>query len=198
MVNETIEQFIFELSHLPAQSGLFNPYAPNGTQTANLRRYLHHMQSIQPAVLLIGEALGYRGGRLTGIPFTSPALLQSHSFFSGYKSDQAVSEATATMVWDCFETIRFVPLCWNAVPLHPFRVGKEQSNRAPTLAEIDRYSPFINRLLGLFSIKCVVAVGNRAEQALTRLQISHKKVRHPSYGGKQAFSDGLHYIIEAL
>ena len=35
------------------------------------------------------------------------------------------------------------------------------------------------------------AIGNHASASLTRLEIAHEKVRHPSQGGKQKFVAGM-------
>ena len=47
----------------------------NQLRRHNLTRYLSAMEQSRPTLLLVGEAPGYRGCRLTGIPFTSSHTL---------------------------------------------------------------------------------------------------------------------------
>jgi len=101
------------------------------------------------------------------------------------------TEASATMVWATIRCADPVPLLWNAFPFHPFLTGNPHSNRAPTASELLLGAPFLEKLIDLFPIEQVVAIGNLASQSLTRLGVPHKKVRHPSQGGKQKFVDGM-------
>jgi len=47
----------------------------------NLLTYFVHMKKLKPKILLLGEAPGYKGCRLTGVPFTSEKILSNHLFF---------------------------------------------------------------------------------------------------------------------
>src|SRR3954464_15895181 len=47
----------------------------NAVRRRNLRLYLGELETIGPRVLLIGEAVSYRGGRLTGIAFVSESVM---------------------------------------------------------------------------------------------------------------------------
>jgi len=40
-------------------------------------------------------------------------------------------------------------------------------------------------------LETVVAAGNPASRSLTRMQIAHTRVRHPSPGGKRMFLEGV-------
>ena len=48
----------------------------------NLNLYLENMKKIAPKILLLGEAPGYNGCGLTGIPFTSEKIIATTPFFS--------------------------------------------------------------------------------------------------------------------
>jgi uracil-DNA glycosylase len=88
-----------------------------------------------------------------------------------------------------------LPLLWNVFPFHPHKPGQPQSNRTPKQSEFVWGRPFLIKLLRHFPIQTVVAVGNKADLALTNWGIRHQKVRHPSHGGKVAFRRGVQQIV---
>jgi len=123
-------------------------------------------------ILLVGEAPGYRGARVSGIPFTSERQL----------TGAGPAEATATVVHRVLAELGLTEsvLLWNVVPTHP---GTGTSNRAPTRAEVAAGLPFAEELA---AGRLVVAVGRIAAAAL-----GVAYVRHPSHGGAAAFREGL-------
>jgi len=174
----------------------------NKIRRDNLQAYLQRMTAIQPQFMLVGEAPGYRGARLTGIPFISPDMLTQLPSRLGI-SPLTVSnewphiqkEASATIMWETLSQVTAVPLLWNAFPFHPHKPNNLQSNRRPTSKELALGRPFLQELNNLFTIQTIIAVGNTAAQALTRWDIPHEKVRHPSYGGKADFQTGLFKLL---
>ncbi len=123
-------------------------------------------------ILLVAEAPGYRGTRVSGVPLTSERQL----------TGAGPAEATATIVHSVLAGLGLADdvLLWNVVPTHP---GDERSNRRPTRAEVAGGLPFVHELAGG---RRVVAVGRVAHAALGGVYI-----RHPSHGGLEAFSQGL-------
>jgi uracil-DNA glycosylase len=82
-------------------------------------------------------------------------------------------------------------LAWNCIPFHLHRPGEALTNRTPTLAEIDRWLPFLEGLVALLAPQQVIAVGRNAERALARLGVTPLGVRHPAHGGAKAFQTGM-------
>ena len=150
--------------------GTYNQYADSNLRRTRLRGYLE-AHACAP-IVLVGEAAGFRGARVSGIPFTSERQL----------TGAGPAEASATIVHRVLEALGLHAdvLLWNAVPTHP---GTETSNRRPTRAEIDAARPFLEELT---RGRRVVAVGRVAARALDA-----PYVRHPSHGGAVAFAAGL-------
>ncbi|MFN2627357.1 MAG: uracil-DNA glycosylase [Gaiellaceae bacterium] len=148
----------------------YNQYARSPVRRARLAAYLEARNGAP--VVLVGEAAGYRGARVSGIPFTSERQL----------TGRGRAEATATIVHRALQELDLedLVLLWNVVPTHP---GTTSSNRAPTRAEIEAARPF---LAELSAGRRVIAVG-RLAAAVT----GAPSIRHPSHGGASDFRAGL-------
>ena len=183
----------------------------NTIRRDNLRLYLGEMERIQPAMLLVGEAVSYRGGRLTGIAFVSETVMLAGvetnngrvlGADQGYRKatdgPKLSTEASATMVWGTIRSIRPLPMLWNAFPFHPFHPGNPLSNRVPTSSELALGGELLARLLRLFDFRTIVAIGNQSSLCLTRLGVGHAKVRHPSMGGKNLFLEGMAQLSQTM
>jgi uracil-DNA glycosylase len=201
--NPDIEQIIALLESRPATADVANPYRLP-YRSHNLRTYLHAMLA-RPGrrILLVGEALGYRGGLLTGIPVSSGALLTRapHPFLrllrDRVEGCGAAGEASATIVWGYLQRRRTLPLFWNAFPFHPHRVGVQASNRAPTAAEIEEGQPYLQRVAALFRPERIAGLGKSGTDAAARALPQHtvRRIRHPSHGGKADFFRGMDALL---
>jgi uracil-DNA glycosylase family 4 len=153
-----------------------NQYARSQIRRDRLRTYLEARASAE--IILVGEAAGYRGARISGLPFTSERQL----------TGSGPAEASATIVHRVLDELGVEDdvLLWNVVPTHP---GTRASNRRPTSAEVRTARPFLDELT---RGRQIVAVGRLAAAVLDA-----PYVRHPSHGGASAFASGLRRVLAA-
>lgn len=208
-----ITDFVHDLANTQPCHDSVNQYAhdnpKNAIRRANLTRYLQQMHTLKPKIMLIAEAPGYRGARLTGVPFSSRAILQDgidgvplFRLENGYQlpddtENTAWKEATATIVWNTIHRFSPPPLNWNSYPFHPHLPDKPLTNRKPHKPETEIGKHFLTRLIAMFDIEHIVAVGNTAEATLNAMNIPCEKVRHPAQGGKNDFVTGIQKLFEA-
>lgn len=205
----SIADFLQLLAAIAGTATAFNPYAGQSrgclVRRRNLSLYFQRMLERRPRLLLLGEAPGYRGCRVTGVPFTSEAILLADDSpfglfgaaagFAVGESQRWRHEASASAVWQTLVELDVLPLLWNAFPSHPHQPARPDSNRPPTTRELDQGRIVVLDLLELFSIERVIAVGNKPAVALTRWGIAGPKVRHPGHGGRTAFRRELGNLL---
>jgi uracil-DNA glycosylase family 4 len=157
-------------AHIGRTTNFYRDGAGAALRRARLAAYLEARS--EAPLLLVGEAPGYRGARVSGIPFTSERQL----------TGSGPAEATATIVQRVLAELGLTDqvLLWNVVPTHP---GTDRSNRAPTRAEVAAGRLFAEELA---RGRRVLAVGRIAANALEA-----QYIRHPSHGGVAEFRDGL-------
>jgi uracil-DNA glycosylase len=154
----------------------FNFYRDGAGADVRRERLGAYLDSRRRALLiLVGEAAGYRGARVSGIAFTSERQL----------TGTGPAEISASVVQRTLAELGLTEsvVLWNLVPTHPHRAGEPASNRRPTAAEIEAAAPFLAELA---RDRIVVAVGRLAHRRL-----GGPYVRHPSHGGAAAFREGL-------
>ena len=164
-----MEPLVFVNALATARIGdTFNQYAGSELRCARLRMHLER----DADTVLVGEAAGYRGARVSGIAFTSERQL----------TGSGPAEASATIVHRVLAELGLEEsvLLWNVVPTHPGTAG---SNRRPTRGEVEAARPFLAEIV---RGRRVIAVGRLAARALEA-----PYVRHPSHGGAAPFSEGL-------
>jgi uracil-DNA glycosylase len=214
METNKVIKFIEALSQTPSPSlDSFNQFAYHNTfndiRRANLQRYLSQISQMNPSVLLVMEAPGYRGSRLTGVPVTSRRILVNgipelglYGTANGYQAvpepgfEKINGEQSATAVWGTLAALRKVAAVWNSYPFHPHKAGLPLTNRAPRRPETELGMRFLQDFIDLFHFETVIAVGNVADDTLNRMSIEHHKVRHPAQGGKNDFVRGMREILE--
>ena len=155
-----------------------------------------------------GEAPGYRGMTVTGIPFTNKALITGNDPFGMFGPDNGGADAPggadragrthrhgdverAGRAWTscrcCGAPIR-------SIPTSP---GGRGFNRTPSAPEIAAGTIFWQDLARLFGIESVVAVGNIGHRSVTASGLQVPKIRHPAHGGKELFRQGLQDLLDA-
>lgn len=181
---------------------LYGPGPEGRLREHNLRRYHQLMADVGPRVMLVGEAPGYRGHAVSGVPFTSmrelaarPGLISGDPEGDGFRVPQRPAagwEASSGIVWRALAAWRGpLPLIWGVCPNHPHLPGRPATNRAPRAAEVVAGTPIALALAEVFGIEEFVAVGRKAEGALVRAGVEATAVRHPAQGGARAFTEQL-------
>jgi uracil-DNA glycosylase len=171
-----MDSFIAELA--AARIGrTFNFYRDGSGADLRRERLRAYLAAREEApILLVGEAPGYRGARVSGIPFTSERQL----------TGTGPAEPTATIVRRTLAELGLEEqvVCWNVVPTHP---GTASTNRPPTRVEVAGGAPFLERLV---RGRRAIAVGRVAHAVL-----GGPYVRHPSRGGARAFAAALSDLL---
>jgi hypothetical protein len=196
---------LFDLLLTYQGPGVFNQYRDRdptldrphaaAIRRSNLRHYLNTFSDA--AYVLVGEAAGYAGCRFSGIPFTGEAQLVgpeplwwvADSNLTQSSFNAPWRERSAEIVWPALNGRRDCVL-WNAFPWHPFN-DNALSNRRPRISELRQASDILRCFLSLYPRSKVYAVGRVSQRALQALDIEATYIRHPSHGGKRAFTKGI-------
>jgi len=197
-----LEKLLESLRERPSSATVFNQYEDDNTLN-NLRQFLDYLLKHRHGVLLLGEAPGYRGCRLTGIPFTSGSVIREsiHEIFrqigGEIKLAKVDTEATASIFWEFFGTNRPIPILWNAFPFHPHIADDPETNRKPTRLEIEEGKRYLEMLCGIFRPRRLCSLGRVGQVILSNMFPKHEitYIRHPSRGGKKAFNKGMEKVI---
>lgn len=196
-----LNNLLRELSQRNSSGVVFNQYQDKDILN-NLNAYFKYILKHNNHILLIGEAPGYKGCRLTGIPFTSGDVIRnsSHKIFREIGETivlyKIVSENTATILWEFLNINKIVPILWNAFPFHPHKKGQPETNRKPTALEIEEGKIYLKLVCDAFKPKVLCSLGRVGEIILKDLFPKEKimYIRHPSHGGKRDFIKGMQKV----
>lgn len=189
---------------------VFNPWSQRDPITdlyqdaaaARRSRLLAHLDC-DAGFVLIGEAAGYQGAKVSGLAFTSERLLLEGAIPRARLDGRLTSrprpwsEPSATTVWGTLHRLGIADrtVLWNAYPWHPHKPGQRHSNRTPTRTERQTGVPVLQALLALFPRAQVLAVGRNAEASLAELGMPAPALRHPSMGGAALFAAHLRQVV---
>ncbi len=201
-----IEELLEKLANYPHSGTVANPYLEQYA-VDNLRFYFEYMLNQGgKRILLVGEAPGYRGCRITGIPFTSGrAFLKiPHPLLIALKDKihlpKIETESTATIVWNYLSTTEKIPLFWNSFPFHPHEKGKIRGNRTPDDAEIKFGVEILKTVHLIYNPEIVAGIGQKGATALKQIfpEQAIRYIRHPSFGGKSQFIAGMNDTFDPM
>jgi len=190
--------------------GVFNPWSdwnpddlPDDGPSARADRLLRHLLHPSPRYLLVGEAIGHLGAKVSGIAFTSERLLYEGAVPRLHRQlqrriterDRPYSEPSATIVWRTAYRLGIADdlILWNAFPWHPHGPSPN-SNRPPLSDELALGFNYVESLVSFYDDLTVIAVGKHASRSLEVAGIPAQSVRHPSMGGSIEFADQLSSI----
>lgn len=190
--------------------GVVNPYRDadpdlDGPGAARCRRrnleaYLERVGT--PRLILLGEALGFRGGRFSGIAFTSERQLAGPAerrlpwatcppFRATSRNPALWLEPSGSVVWDALGGEAQGALLWNTFPWHPMAKTGPLTNRTPERSLVAANLHVLERLLAETDGASVLAVGRTAGAALAALGVEAPCLRHPAHGGASLFRSQL-------
>src|SRR6476646_9782048 len=219
MSRKQLDSFVQRLKASPS-GAVFNPWwevdRENDTgriapiiRRQQLRAYVRERLG-RAKLVVIGEALGYRGGHFSGIPMTPARMLlrKQRHIVAGIKprrtSEASVcpdgfSEPTATIVWGALLKIGVLPdefVLWNAFPWHSFDSRRGLlSNRMPNKSEQFSGRLVLTAFLALFPCPQIVALGKIAAAQLEQLGVNAHCLRHPASGGAKLFREQIAKIV---
>lgn len=181
----------------PDAEFLYDPATPEGAlRLANLRRYLELTAGAD--TVLVGEAPGWRGATITGVPFMSvreldarPGLLTGSAEGDGFARPDAPAaawELSASVVQKALRGWSRPPVNWPVYPNHPFRAPDRATNRPPRRPEVEAGAAVALELLRALRPARVIAIGRKAEHALAAAGVAATPVRHPAQGGAAIFA----------
>jgi hypothetical protein len=184
---------------------LDRPGAPR-QRRRNLEAYLDLVGT--PRVVLLGEAIGFRGGRFSGIAFTSERQLAGDDgrrlpwagppFAATSTRPELWLEPSGSIVWGALGGEPRGVLLWNAFPWHPYDSQSVQgplSNRTPERRLLTANLHVLEELLAATPGALRVAVGRTAQTALGLLGVEAPLLRHPAYGGAAIFRRQLAELL---
>jgi uracil-DNA glycosylase len=211
-MNSKLKSIIHDLSTQNFTDS-FNPYrdlceyfdVPESCKVRkkNLENYFEYFSKFDAVDLWIGRDLGYKGGRRTGIPFTSENNISNLNSKLGLnlkiESNSKVisSEVSANTIWEIFNNLSNNIIFWNIYPYHPHEKGNQLSNRKFNREEEAFGLKILEALIHTLNIKRIICIGNDSYKSLKKIKIENIliiSVRHPSYGGVNTFKEQISKI----
>lgn len=169
-------------------------------------------------IIVVAEAIGYQGGRFTGIAMTCERMIMGHHpqvgeehifsepssvmytrtssplshLLNDVQREKGFNEPTDTVVWGSILESNINPfdvILWNIFPFHPHHKGNPLSNRTPTAKELQEGWGFLEDILCMNPYAQVLAVGKKAGLTLEEHGMKVPILRHPANGGAKLFKE---------
>lgn len=230
-----IYEFINEIQAYQSKQNVFNPWrdydrafdidvkAPE-IRSQQMLEYLT-LRIPGARYLLVAEAVGYQGGKFTGIPLTSERiLLGKHKIISpayflenppGSRTSNpkninlnkmqksfGFTEPTATIIWGEIMKNQITPyqvITWNIFPFHPFCLdGGRLTNRTPTSRELEEGVYYMKLLLKMCPQAKVISIGRHSARTLTNFGIENFHTPHPANGGAAKFKVAIQNVFNDI
>lgn len=191
----------------------------------NLRAYLEPRWG-KAKYIIVAEAIGYQGGRFTGIAITCERMLLGfhksisveHVFGGDYEPkrtsratsewlmnqkvrDCGFNEPTDTVVWESILEANLDPsevLLWNMFPFHPHKTNQPLSNRTPSPAELDAGFMYTKAMLDAHLGAHLLAVGKKAAETMTHYGMEATALRHPANGGANLYRQQFRDFVKKI
>lgn len=215
-MNPAIQHFLDRLWSGFVGLNVFDPWNHRAEDDAGLdgvaRRRAHlsaHLSHPNPRLLIVGEAPGFKGCRISGVPFTSEQLLLDHAVPRIHcdaarlsTSRLTLKEQSATIMWGALYQAGLAEdtILWNAFPWHPWDPRKGMlSNRTPSDEERAAGEALLASLVDALPRDIVIAAAGRvAQTSLLRLGREAVLLRHPANGGAGELRRGVLALRERL
>jgi len=229
-----IQRFITRLAMFQGEH-VFNPWwdyavaldiSPNAPaiRRQQLADYFQPRLGHSPYII-VAEAVGYQGGRFSGIAITCERMLlgehpkvkkedifasdiegqrtsnPSCELLNNKQQEVGFNEPTDTVVWGAILENHLNPydfLLWNIFPFHPHKLGNPLSNRTPTQTELDLGWEFTRDLLQVHGDAKILAVGQKAAQTMAYYGVDAVALRHPANGGASLYREGFKRALGLL
>lgn len=227
-VQTILEHLQSECTENPMETNLWNPWLHWDARYDDAQGPKRRVQNLTAYLLprlgrakyiIIAEAMGYQGGRFTGIPITcermvlgfhktvkamhiSPISLwrTSSTTSSALKEiqwKQGFNEPTDTVVWSNILAAGLDPmdvLLWNLCPYHPSKPHNGLTNRTPTEAEQAMGWRIVEHLLATHAklggmVDTIFGVGKKAAHMLETHGVAAVALRHPANGGAKLYGE---------
>ncbi|MCF0154465.1 MAG: uracil-DNA glycosylase [Veillonella sp.] len=182
-ITEAILAYVEKLKDFSGDM-VFNPWKDEDdaydVHMAAIFRCQNFMAYLLPRIgranhMIVAEAVGYQGGRFTGIAITCERMLLDHhhavsasavapiqlwrtsnaespNIAKGTQKDKGFNEPTDTVVWSAILEEGLNPydtILWNIFPFHPHKSKDPLTNRTPSDAELQVGWDYMKALLGL-------------------------------------------------
>lgn len=211
-----VDHFV-EALKIPPSGDKYRNFYHNGPskeetpQAKNVRSYLRRMYEIGPRVMLLGEAPGYRGCAMSGVPFMSVKTLENLGHFWDFEvtrpeNPEFVSEISADCVFKTLIRLNIKPLIWNVFCFHPHAPHVPKTNRTPLKSELVKHKKYLSGILQLFDPQVIACVGRTSQNFIETIDeyqhYVHERrayyVRHPSFGGASVFNQTMEGLVNTL